>query len=63
MRPEPPGPAPPSPPLRRGMRGFGTAEGLGAPTAAALLPASGPGPPEPPALLPVPPGAEVGLWV
>ena len=42
--------APPSPPLIplcRGMRGFGTAEGVGAPTAAALLPASGPGPPEP----------------
>ena len=46
-------------PLRRGLRGFGAAEGVGAPTAAALLPASGPGPPEPPALLPVPPGAEV----
>ena len=59
--PSPPLPSPPhpSPPLGRGMRGFGTAEGLGAPTAAALLPASGPGPPEPPALLPVPPGAEV----
>ncbi|XP_040512812.1 CCR4-NOT transcription complex subunit 3-like isoform X3 [Gallus gallus] len=55
----PPSPPLPSAPLRRGMRGFGTAEGLGAPTAAALLPASGPGPPEPPALLPVPPGAEV----
>ncbi|XP_046762014.1 basic proline-rich protein-like isoform X6 [Gallus gallus] len=60
--PSPPLPSPPhpSPPLGRGMRGFGTAEGLGAPTAAALLPASGPGPPEPPALLPVPPGAEAG---
>ncbi|XP_040512811.1 wiskott-Aldrich syndrome protein family member 1-like isoform X2 [Gallus gallus] len=56
----PPSPPLPSAPLRRGMRGFGTAEGLGAPTAAALLPASGPGPPEPPALLPVPPGAEAG---
>eukprot|EP00076_Gallus_gallus_P036795 XP_025002333.1 basic proline-rich protein-like isoform X3 [Gallus gallus] len=54
----PPSPPLPSAPLGRGMRGFGTAEGLGAPTAAALLPASGPGPPEPPALLPVPPGAE-----
>eukprot|EP00076_Gallus_gallus_P036796 XP_025002334.1 actin cytoskeleton-regulatory complex protein PAN1-like isoform X4 [Gallus gallus] len=56
----PPSPPLPSAPLGRGMRGFGTAEGLGAPTAAALLPASGPGPPEPPALLPVPPGAEAG---
>ncbi|XP_046762033.1 retinoic acid receptor RXR-beta-like isoform X4 [Gallus gallus] len=55
-----PSPPLPSPPLGRGMRGFGTAEGLGAPTAAALLPASGPGPPEPPALLPVPPRAEAG---
>ena len=41
------------------MRGFGAAEGVGAPTAAALLPALGPGPLAPPVLLAVPPGAEV----
>ena len=46
-------------PLRRGMRGFGAAEGVGAPTTAALLPSQGPGPPEPPVLVEVPPGAEV----
>ena len=46
-------------PLHRGMRGFGAAEGVGAPTTAALLPSQGPGPPEPPVLVEVPPGAEV----
>ena len=51
-------------PLHRGMRGFGAgegvgaAEGVGAPTTAALLPSQGPGPPEPPVLVEVPPGAE-----
>ena len=45
------------------MRGFGAAEGVGAPTAAALLPALGPGPLEHPALIVVTPGAEVeGQW-
>ena len=54
------------PPLGRGRRAFGTAEGLGAPTGAALLPASGPCPPEPSSAAPgaPPPGLRsvCGLW-
>ena len=51
----------------RGMRGFGTAEGLGAQPPQRCCPHPGRAPPRPPALLPVPPGAEVscgsgGRW-